>query len=318
METIYFIQNKVTENSFEDIVFNWLIEGDYTPDDIIENIVSEKNLLYLPLIFYKMKYFGYCNATIGYQRAEDYYEWDNYNKKQIRRTRFVTDWHPYSQPVSGQTSISVLAGGENLNSISLFIEDMGWNSNDYIKLDLASTPFKYSFHISIEEGWELKGYKKSYDSAYKQIFSQLPSKNVNTFNINIDFSEIAVYKLIVPYWYFTYEYESKSYFVIVDGNSPNRISGTKPEDRKRINMVDTYRIGGWLAGILFIILCIYIYFDMEFKNFEINLESLGIIIGGIALTWSLVEYLVSNTISISKKRREKKLRQNTIDRKYLR
>jgi hypothetical protein len=313
-DSVFYISNKLSEKQFEDIVYKWLIDGDYTPDDIIENIITDKNLLYLPVIHYQKKYTGFCNASLGYQRAEDYYEWDNVNKKQIRKTRYVTDWHPYSQNVAGATDVLVFAGDENLNVISSFIEDMGWGANDLVVLDSnakKSENINSEFNLSIEEGWRLKGNKKSLEVAYIQTANQLPSKLVNNLNLNVDFSEINTRKVIVPYWLFNYEYKSKYYYVAVDGNSTERIYGTKPEDTKRKKKVANVRWAGWLTGIFLTAFTLYLLIDRDLDNLDFDLKSVGTGLGGLILTGIITETIVTHIKKSSKLTRERKLKEKT-------
>ena len=54
MADLFVINNKVSEEEFEQIVYSWIAAGDYTPDDIIENIISTE-LFTLDLILFLNK-----------------------------------------------------------------------------------------------------------------------------------------------------------------------------------------------------------------------------------------------------------------------
>jgi aspartate/glutamate racemase len=43
MKVDYVIQSKVQRQDFEQIVYKWLSEDDYTPKDIMENIITQYN-----------------------------------------------------------------------------------------------------------------------------------------------------------------------------------------------------------------------------------------------------------------------------------
>ena len=75
----------VVKNEYNKKVLEWLSEGDYTPDDILEGShFSSVNGLYLPMFFFTGKYSGNWSASSGYNRTEYYTEYSESQKKRYR------------------------------------------------------------------------------------------------------------------------------------------------------------------------------------------------------------------------------------------
>jgi hypothetical protein len=313
---MYVIRNKTPEKDLNKIIYNWLIDGEYTPDDILESEITIRELLYLPLIYYAKKYSGSCSASLGYERREDYYDWDAIAKRNVRKTRTVIDWHPYSQNVTGETFVLIYAGNDTFKVHENFLEKMKWNREDMI---LAETTTFESFLsdnvylISIEEGWSRKGYSKSLLNAQIDVGFKLPSQRVNNLNLQIEFQDISSYKIIAPYWLINYEYKKKTYFILMDCSSTERTIGGRPEDKERREKVSSERTKGWIAGLLFTFLAIAIYCDAKLERFDWKSIAIGII--GVILTAIFVERGIKKIKTKAKEKREetlmKKLQQDT-------
>ena len=316
MDVDFIINNKVSEQDFEKIVYKWLAEGDYTPDDIIENIITQNNITLVPIYFYKNEYYGSCSASLGYARQEYYYEWDDYNKKQIRKSRWVTDWHPHSQAVQGVTTTVVYAGTLVREEIATFVENMGWLKEELHSISDDTSHYEEIadlFKFSKEEMWNNRGIHKAYNDAVKKTTSELPSPLVQNLSLNINFSLTGFFSLVAPYWLFRYEYNEKEYYVIVDGNNPERIDGVKPEDQKRKNSVIKLKWFGWSVGLLAIVLALYFSSGESFGDIGLTWTNIGIVVGGLLFTGILVGIEVRKI-----KNKSLKIRQETLNRKLKR
>ena len=225
MNLDYIIQNKVTEQDFEQIVYKWLAEGDYTPDDIIENIVTQNNLALMPLYYSKDEYQGYCNVSLGYQRQVYENVYDNVNKRWVKESRWVTDWRPHSQPVRGNTITITYAGGKVIEQISSFIENMGWKAGELHSIPSSAPRYNEMcnlFKVSKDDSWDIYGCKKAYNEAVQQTIPTLPSSLYSNLSLDIKFTEALFFNVLAPYWLFSYEYQEKQYYVLVDGNKAGR------------------------------------------------------------------------------------------------
>lgn len=93
---------KVTKEDFDEQVLNWLIQGDYTPDDILDgSLLDNVNGIYVPFYLFHGIYSGEYTATIGFNRQEAYTDYEYHvgspeNRRQVTRFRTVVDWKPVS------------------------------------------------------------------------------------------------------------------------------------------------------------------------------------------------------------------------------
>lgn len=310
MDLDYIIKNKVSEQDFEQIVYKWLAEGDYTPDDIIENIITQNNLALMPLYYSKDDYSGSCSVSLGYQKLVEDNVYDNVNKKWVRQSRWITEWQPHSQAIQGNTVTITYAGGKVINPISIFFENMGWKSEELLSIPPDAPRYDEMcnlFKVSKNDSWDIRGGKKAYNQAFQQTIPKLPSSIYNNLVLNIKFTETMFFNVLAPYWLFSYEYQEKQYYVLVDGNNPGRIDGLRPEDKKRKSEVIKVKWFGWLVGILATILALYIVAGQDFDKIVWNWTNFGIGLAGLILTGVTVAYEVVKIKDKSKKIRQQLL-----------
>ena len=306
----YIIQSKISEQQFEKIVYQWLIEGDFTPDDITHNISTENNRLLMPLYLYRNTYSGSCSASIGNNKMVPVSFYDFNAGKMVTGSTCVTEWQAHTQPTNGTTATTVYAGSPMDNSMPYFAEGMYWTASELISITKDHPHYNRLvtlFKISKSDCWSNKGRKKADDEARQQTKSKLPSQLVNNLILSIDFTEIHFHRLLAPFWLFNYEYEGETYYVMVDGNNPSRISGTKPEDKKIKNTIKTLEWLGWLMGLSIIISTLYFFADNSFESIEISWPNIAIVVAGIYLTWGIVELSVRFVKHRSKEARKRLL-----------
>ncbi len=313
MADLFVINNKVSEEEFEQIVYSWIAAGDYTPDDIIENIITHKNKVLMPLYYWGDNYTGSCSASLGYDRQE-FYQVKDSNGNLVTRSRWVTDWRPHSQTVHGSTVTLTYAGRHLAESISSFIENMSWRKEDLINLEVSDDNYNKAqefFLINKNESWDNKGYYKAFAIAQQNTAKQLPSPKFRNLALDIKFQENLFFRVIAPYWIFEFVYQDKPYYVIVDGNNPDRIDGIKPVDKKRVQLVQTIRFVGWITALLAVLIGLYIYFDESFAKINFSWQSILITILGLTLFGFLIEFEVKKIKNASKK-----IRAQTLNNKF--
>ena len=308
MKVDFIVQNKVSEQAFESAIYEWLSQGDYTPDDIIENIITEHNLMYFPVHFYKCSYVGTATASLGYDRREYYYVWNESLKRQERKSRIVTDWMPHSQNAFGNVEATVYAGDSKFNFMRSFIEGAGWSSRDLNSIDVdagRSRKMLSLFRLEPIEAWNQSGINECREKASREIVNSFPSSKVRNFNANLQFKLESYTNVVLPFWVFMYDYQGSPYYVAVDGNNPSRISGVRPEDKARKNKVSIIRWLGWLTAIASAYFGAGAYSDAN-PSAEFKVLGVGVLI--LIVIIIIVESIVSNIKNTSKKKRQEKLK----------
>jgi len=310
MSINYLLPNRISAEDFRLSALNWLTEGDYTPNDIFEKLISAHDIIFVPVYFYRVEYAGYCSASLGYQRQEYYYDWDNFNKRQIRKSRIVIDWQPYSQPVRGETTTLVYAGAGLDENIISFIENMGWAAGELMNLDESLIDKVENLCVlTKEEAWRQKGCEKIRNDVVSITRSQLPSGYVRNLNVNVDFEIKSFFAVAAPFWIYAYKYCGNPYYIILDANSPERISGIRPVNQIRRVIVTTIRSVGWSLGLALIIKWTNSVEDIT-KDLPAFLIWAGVALMIILFVAALIEGLVKYVKDKSKRRRESLLKQN--------
>jgi hypothetical protein len=101
----FIISFKVSKEQFQNKILNWLVDGNYTPDDILYKANFQETLgIYLPFYHFSVNYRGYWNAEIKHYRDETYTDWEDYfdGKRTIKRPVTKTRQVGYWVPASGQ------------------------------------------------------------------------------------------------------------------------------------------------------------------------------------------------------------------------
>ena len=151
----------VTKDLYNKTVLEWLSEGDYTPDNVLESSAfSAVNGLYLPMWLFNGKYSGNWSASSGYNRTEYYTEYSEIQKKYVRRSRTVTDWRPSSGSVAGVYTVLSYAGESDAvdSSIATYAHGTGFKRGD-IK----------TFNAKYTQGFNLLEFNIRSDYAYEFI-----------------------------------------------------------------------------------------------------------------------------------------------------
>lgn len=309
----FIIKNKVTEEQFEDIVEEWLSGGDYTPDDIIENIITEKNSDLLPAHFYRTSYSGSFTASLGYDRTEYYTVYNSSTKKHEQRSRTVTDWKPYSNSTSGQVTACEYAGDATYNKLADFIDGTGWTSSDVAVPDRSAsinTELTKRFKFDHNQTWNDKAGQRCFKKARQNCLLELPPHDrLRNFNVNLKFNINSVKSVLLPHWIYSYDYKGKVYFVVVDGNNPHRIHGQRPVNKARKAAVLSLRWLGWPAGLYasYSLADNFAHGPNYSSSSNGDLKTFGLFIIGFIVTWIIVEGIISVIKKTSQKKRDEKL-----------
>jgi len=304
----------VTHEQFKNLVFAWLSEGDYTPDDILtSSVFDEINGLYLPQYFYEGRYSGNWSASSGYDREESYVR--IVNNKAVTRYRTVTDWRPSSGQVANNYSILGFAGQvETLPStIAPFMHSCDFSAGQIKPFDseyisgFNIVPFELNSDII----WDSLGASQADSIAKLDIKGRIPGDRYNhlTFDLNYDHKNVT--NLLSPAYIVHYEYSDDKFHVYMDGNKSTRIEGKRPVDKQRENKVKALKKPirtFWLVFGLTFGAMMVMYFNMSSYE-QTQLEGMSGLYLLVMSIWCFIAYRKSNKavkslFAASKKRRQ--------------
>jgi hypothetical protein len=193
----------LTLEQARNIFLNWLIQGNYTPDDILAQYsLKTFSGIYLPFhLFGKLSYRANWSASCGYDRQESYtdhetryrdesyteYEMNFANGRKepvtkyrsvpyqeaVTRTRTVTDWRPSSGSITGSyAKQSLIFAGSKQVQVASFCESSPC-AKDSIK----------TFHTGYILGFGLEPFmlpeKTAYESRVKKDLNKQIDKDVS-------------------------------------------------------------------------------------------------------------------------------------------
>jgi len=325
MKVDFIIGTKVSEQDFESKVYDWLSEGDYTPNDIIEEIITEHNLMWFPTHLYKCNYTGQVSAKLGYTREVKYQVYNpNFKRYDTHtHTKTVTDWIPYSSQVLGEVETVTYVGEAKYEFLRQFIEGTGWSKDDLNNLAMDAGKhhkFLKLYKKNIAEAWNDIGIHQCYLKATESIKKDLPSRLISNFKANINFTIYNQISVVVPFWVFMYEYKGKPYYVSVDANNPHRIDGIRPENKVRKYTVLGIRWLGWGATTYLAWIGAASYLEKYENGGYSDFIVIGLFILILGILGFIVEQIIKNIKTESKQLRQKKLdeirkSQNLIEKK---
>jgi hypothetical protein len=241
----------IRERDFDKIVYEWMAEGDFTPDDLIEKSIWEKALVLIPIYIYNKSYDGNCSASLSYS---------NYQGGVVGINQY-----PYSQPVFGNHTIIGIACNYEKGGIFDRIQEQLFNNipnlHNIISIhnkSLGNTEVG-DFQYNSNELWLLKIKEIALEQIKNIVIKELPSQNIQNFNLNIRFQDNEIHSAYMPCWLLFYTYKNQKYQVYLDATGNYKFQGSKPVDRNREKTIEIINSIVVISYILEIIAIIYIY-----------------------------------------------------------
>jgi len=255
----YITPFKVSKEQFRSKMLNWLVDGDYTPDDILHGSDFQETLgIYLPFYYFSINYRGFYQAQVKRYRTETYTEWEDYydgasnrsRRRPVTKTREVGEWFPVSGQFSGNFTGLGIASLKLPETLASFCENSAPNQNEVKGFDEkhitgflfehCSIPFDNVFERRLGERM-----RKSIDERVNSmipvntLIPQLGKQNVK-WQVDNTANQINKSLVYLPYWLTTYCYKEKTYQCIIDGQNDNRIEGNKPIDEEKKKKVRSF------------------------------------------------------------------------------
>lgn len=267
-ESVATIKKEISEEEFLRRVLIELAGSSETPVDVVKAKFGEVKERIREVIHCKAHVETDYTASIGYDRIEEY--WDKEKKTEyingekyeryvdVKKTRTVTDWKPYSGHISGNTS-----------SLA-FNDDETDNSEVYKLLSKALRTFNMD-NLLVEgeatvnsEGLSYAKYKCAKDIEFSVKFPGDHYKD-DRYNSDIEVLELFCYKL--PFYEVRFTYDDKEYYACgfacgevdvyteLPPNNTDIVKQAAKDTERSRNFMEL----GWLVfGGLFIMACINI------------------------------------------------------------
>ena len=229
---------KVEEKSLELAVYEYMAQGKYTPDDMIETSRFVKfERLYAPFYRFTGQYEGTWSASFGYNRSEPYtsWEWDGRGGRQgVTRYQTVTDWSPASGSLRGSIVLVGYAGSRLNANVATLIE------RSEAIADATSDTRSYIAGIEVEAFQ--KSERDTYAERSKDLVDKIIEADVKSkaqgdaqrdWNWRSDYQKEST-SVLMPVCHVVFEYNQQSYELWSDGTNTSRfVADPLPEDNGR-------------------------------------------------------------------------------------
>lgn len=235
-DIVMFGQFDVDRQSFLMKLKNWLIEGNYTPDDIEEKTdILECTQLYIPYYKFQFDIKGNWNASSGYNKKEKYYEYDESSRKRVEKTRIVTDWSPSNGIIDKKLEINSIASSmiDYDNELYDFLDSIKINSL-YEGRNLTEPVFEMNTY-STKDVYKNNAENKLIKHINKIAGNMVPGDVYKDLKISPRINLLKSQLFYKPVWIATCVYKEELFKFLTSGNDGNcqHVIGEKPVDQKR-------------------------------------------------------------------------------------
>ncbi|MFZ4751919.1 MAG: hypothetical protein ACOYLG_01130 [Chitinophagaceae bacterium] len=302
MQLDYYTLNKTNEEECKRLLYDWLQNHDYCPDDIFDDLKLSFAWQYFPAFYYLINYDAKVTANVGYPAQHV-----NSNGQRVNHIQ----WRSFLKYLSGKVSVIAYAGKPTDKVVLELVSFAEIGNNNLIPvhvIDKDMDNLSKLFVSGINEQWENIGYSRAYNYVNSQGKASLPTSHVQNYYLNVDFELVSQFSFVIPIWQCVFVYNNEKYSVFFDGLNPLRFDGNVPIDKVRKDNVLYINLFGWIIGFS---LLYFLYYLNEYYNIvELSGGKLFLfLITGTFLTWYIVKHKKSVIKNNSKKERANRLNQ---------
>ena len=253
---------RVTQEVFHQKIMEWLIEGDYVPDDILtQSQMHDYTGVFLP--FYRLtgEIRGEFSADVGHNRQESYRKkvlQPDGSYKEERRTKTVVDWRPQKGEASEQYNIWLCASEKIHPNLVSFVEERAENlelpERSASEEVVGGFAFE-NFNFQVTEAEERS--KERFDELMEsKAKSYLQGDKLRKLRYSYDRQNTEHKKVYQPFWIATFSYKGKQYPFVLCGTDEKQRSGEKPVDEDRQSQVKEFYKTFKLVSIIGIVISV--------------------------------------------------------------
>lgn len=277
----YLSSLEVDQNEVLYTFYQWLSDGDFTPEDIIfKHRVQSLYPVLIPVWRFDASYRGNWNASSGYKKEVSNLEHvgTGEHRRLATVTRTEIDWRPASGSFSGGRVIDCCSVVDfpGFDEIASFVSGCATSNAKLTKFSestikegrIIALPFCGDHKTVLSD----RGMPSIKSSIGMDVRASIPGDTYRDVNWNLSKISINRQSIYIPIWILRYEYEGVAYRVIFDGYDSGRLRGNRPIDKDLKSVEDVAmkpaRFGCLAIILSFVFMFVLIVFKGEAKPDE--------------------------------------------------
>jgi DNA-directed RNA polymerase subunit RPC12/RpoP len=241
----YLVPFRVDPDACRSATQQWLGSSWMTPGELRSAArINKFTPIYIPYWTFDAQAKASWKAQVGKEVRETYYV----NGEHRTRTRIVWRWE--SGLVEKFFDDLLVPGTQRLNLGALAKVDF-YNLGELVLYEprLLAGMQAQAYDVPLEQAWET-GRKVMRDHTRKACLDRASSSHVRDFSMSLDFSEESWRYILVPVYTSVYDYQGKTFQVILNGQT-GKVSGPRPVDWTKVWLVIAALLApGALLGLL--------------------------------------------------------------------
>lgn len=258
----YIVPFQIERESAIVMTHGYMMQGVTTPDDLVKEArIEDVKLFYYPAYNITGSYTTHWTASFGYDRQEQYREWNSISKKWEMKTKTVTDWSPASGTVSGNfgyvspatalvasTGFDVPkeAGAAALEVAACTPLKNATGFDPHYQIGFTALPYT----MSADDAWDCHGSSQLETTIGLKVHQNRQGDRQKDWHWSSKKDFDATKRVYVPVAQVKFEYKGESYYCYVNGDDMNVVRGTDlPVDPAKQNLENTAATAIKLAGV---------------------------------------------------------------------
>lgn len=228
-----------TPAAFQQALLAWLSEGDYTPDDILEQaLLTEHTGLFLPVWRLTGELHADFTASAGYDRQVEKIIERRREDGSVRRDvrhETVTDWRPFRGEATAPYCVWVLGSGSVPDGLQSWAEEVAAACGEWQEL----TPELLGGHLVEEFGVDAaaalagRGAAGVQRAAEARCTERVPGDRMKDLEVSVRTRDDRAEPHLHPFWFAAFEYGGRAFPVGMSGRDLGKATGERPIDADR-------------------------------------------------------------------------------------
>lgn len=236
-----------TAEAFQQALLVWLSEGDYTPDDILEQaLLKEHSGIFLPVWRLTGELHADFSASAGYDRKVEKVvertDADGNVTRDVQR-RTVTDWRPFRGEATAPYRVWVLGSASVPESLQDWAETVtsGCEAWQELSPDLLGDHLVEEFGVDADAALAGRGRASVEKTARERCEERVPGDRMKDLTMEVRTRDERAEPYLHPFWFAAFEYGGQTFPVGMSGRDLTQSTGERPVDADRQARVTALR-----------------------------------------------------------------------------